>query len=444
MPTRLSLSRAAAALLFAIASATSATAQSLPGLAAPSFGVRFQTTKPKDKPKKPIKAEFTFKDHPALEIGEFTLAFKARLSGDVNSSEAPLEEDAQGVDLARRRIGFEASFGNYVESQVEFELADSEDPWRDVFVNYRQFDFAQFQYGKFKLPFGLDENTSSTNLDFAYRSLMSSQLAPGRDIGWMVHGRVLDKIVRYEFGKFEHDGDNARSRNLERVRGDATTAWRISAQPARNVKSPYADLYVAVSGVNTEVPLGFPGVQGDSVLGSQIWEADLWVQGARKRSGFEFRWRPGPASVKFETIKMTTERLGQSVEDTDLSLLEAKGWYVSGTYAITGEKKADGLENPKRPLFRGGFGAVEAAFRVEKITYGTQSPFTDPPSTSPRADNYVTQSNKVVTFGVNWYANRWVKVQFNFIKETLSDPILGPLPASPAFNSRVLRFQFTL
>jgi phosphate-selective porin OprO and OprP len=438
------LTRAALTALFAIAAATSAAAQSLPGLAAPSFGVRFQTTNPKQKPKKPIKAEFKFKDHPTLEIGEFTLAFKARLSGDVNSSEAPLEEDAQGVDLARRRVGVEGAFGKYAEFQIEYEFADSEDPWRDVFGNYTQFDFAQFQYGKFKLPFGLDENTSSTNLDFAYRSLMSSQLAPGRDIGFMFHGRVLKKIVRYEFGKFEHDGDNARSGNVERVRGDQTTSWRISAQPARNVKSPYADLYLAVSGVNTDVPLGFPGVQGDSVLGSRTWEADLWAQGARKRSGFEFRWRPGPASVKFETIKMTTERLGQSVEDTDLSLLEAKGWYVSGTYAITGEKKADGLENPKKPLFRGGFGAIEAAFRVEKITYGTQTTLTDLPSTSPRADNYVSQSNKVVTFGVNWYANRWVKVQFNFIKETLSDPIQGPLPEKPSFNSKVLRFQFTL
>src|SRR4029453_6622645 len=168
--------------LFAVATAAPVSAQSLPGLAAPSFGVHLQTTKPKEKPKKPLKAEFKFKDHPTLEIGAFTLAFKARVSGDVNSSEAPLEEDAQGVDIARRRVGVEGAFGKYVEGQLEYEFAADTDPWRDVFINYKQFDFAQLQYGKFKLPFGLDENTSSTNLDFAYRSLISSQLAPGRDI----------------------------------------------------------------------------------------------------------------------------------------------------------------------------------------------------------------------------------------------------------------------
>jgi phosphate-selective porin len=50
----------------------------------------------------------------------------------------------------------------------------------------------------------------------------------------------------------------------------------------------------------------------------------------------------------------------------------------------------------------------------------------------------------VVTFGVNWYLNRWVKVQFNIIKETLDDPEQGPLPTEPSFSSRILKVQFSL
>ena len=63
---------------------------------------------------------------------------------------------------------------------------------------------------------------------------------------------------------------------------------------------------------------------------------------------------------------MTTERRGQSVEDTDLSPLLATGWYVSGTWAITGEKKAAGLNKPRRPFLRGGLGAFETAVRFER------------------------------------------------------------------------------
>ena len=56
----------------------------------------------------------------------------------------------------------------------------------------------------------------------------------------------------------------------------------------------------------------------------------------------------------------------------------------------------------------------------------------------------VAGSDRVVTFGVNWYVNRWAKLQFNVIKEELSDPSQGPLPGQPSFWSQVFRFQIGL
>ena len=167
------------------------------------------------------------------------------------------------------------------------------------------------------------------------------------------------------------------------------------------------------------------------------------ISGRRERLGYEVRWRPGPASIKAEYIRVTDERVEQSVEDTDLSPFLAKGWYVSGTFALTGEKKADGLDVPRRPLFRGGIGAVELALRQEEMTFGSQAS-DDVPSTSPRADVTLSNSDRVTTFGVNWYLNRWVKIQFNVIRDKLSDPSQGPLPSQPVIWNRVLRFQFQL
>jgi phosphate-selective porin OprO/OprP len=402
-----------------------------------------QTQTPGAKPPPPkVRARWT--NHPRVDIGDLRLDFRARVTADVRHSEAAFDEDEldRTVDLARRRIGVEGQFRNLFDFQIERELGtELADPWRDVYVNYRQFEFAEFRYGKFKLPFSLDENTSSINLDFAYRSLIATHLAPGRDIGGMAHGRVLGRHIGYEFGIFEQDGDNARTRNLERVSGGTTVAWRVSAQPLRHIQSPYTDLHVAFARTSSDVPEGFPALQGDAVLGARMFEADFYVLGARERQGFEFRWRPGPASVKFESIRLTNERLGQGVEVDDLSPYEAKGWYLSGTYAVTGENKADGLTDPKKPLFQGGVGAIELAGRFEKITFGTTAAGGDV-STSPRADRYQGNSNEVVTFGVNWYLNHWVKVQLNFIRETLSDPAQGPLPLQPSYSSRVFRFQF--
>ena len=392
-------------------------------------------------------AYFRWTPHPTLHIGKFQVALRARVQLDSRKSDAPIGGDEEDVsfDVARRRIGIEGQYGKYVEYQVEREIADDIDPWRDVYVNYKQFDQGQFQYGKFKIPFSLDENTSPTNLDFVYRSLAANTLAPGRDRGWMVHGRVLDRIFRYEYGMFKHDGANARSnKHPERVYGGETRALRLSAQPLRHMGDLAEDFHVGVAWTWSDVPEGLSALHGQTVFSQSFFSTRYIVFGERKRSGVELRWRPGPFSVKYEYIKLTQERVGESVEDTDLSPLRSIGWYLSGTWAITGEKKADGLDEPRRPLFQGGFGAIEAAARVERLTFDSLSTLTDLPSKSPRADRVLANSDRVVTLGVNWYANRWVKVQFNLIQETLTDPAEGPLPSKPTFWSRVLRFQFQL
>ena len=166
--------------------------------------------------------------------------------------------------------------------------------------------------------------------------------------------------------------------------------------------------------------------------------------GRRERKGFEFEWRPGPASMKMESITLTEERKGESVEDTDLSPYQGKAWYVSGSYAFTGESKSRGLDRPNHPLFQGGIGALEAAVRVEKITFG--SVLTGPGSKSPRADVLPSNADRILTFSGNWYPNRWVKVQMTLFKEEFADPltVTGLLKTTPSFWSRVFRIQFSI
>ena len=52
--------------------------------------------------------------------------------------------------------------------------------------------------------------------------------------------------------------------------------------------------------------------------------------------------------------------------------------------------------------------------------------------------------DQVTTFGVNWYINRFFKIQANFIREKLDDPSQGPLPAKASFTTKAIRFQFSL
>ena len=209
------------------------------------------------------------------------------------------DEGDRALDSRASGSASKEQIGRYAEFQVERELGDDDDPWRDVFVNYQQFDEAQFQYGKFKLPFSLDENTSSTNLDFVYRSLAASTLAPGRDIGWMVHGRVVKRILRYEFGIFEHDGRNARPRATPtRVFGGQTIAGRIvlRAVPLDRARRPTTS---ARRRLDVERrPRRILGTARRDRVRAAFFSSDYYVLGRAKRLGFEMRWRPGPFSIQ--------------------------------------------------------------------------------------------------------------------------------------------------
>lgn len=366
--------------------------------------------------------------HPSLEAGHWLLVdFKARFQGDLRRSDGPIRGDEDGgIDIARRRIGIEGRVASIFEYQVEYELAAHE--WRDLYLDYRQFKAVQVRGGVFKLPFGLDENTSPGSLDFVYRARISSRLAPGRDRGVSVHGRLLNDTVSYEGGVFGGDGDNARPSNSARVFGKRTIAARVLTHPFRRSKSPLSTLQFGGAMTTSDVPLGFPAVRARTVFGESFYDSDVWVNGRRQRTGLELRWQPRRASLQSEYIRLSDERRGQSVEDTDLSPLVAHGWYVSGTYALTRKRNRAGR--------------LEAAARYETLHFGSGG--SGEPSTSVRADNVLGNIDRVTTLGVNWEPNRWVKVQANLIREAIGRPSMGPRPDRAAFWSRVFRLQLSL
>jgi phosphate-selective porin OprO/OprP len=391
--------------------------------------------------------KFSWENRPSVRYGNLVhIDIRARFVGDLRDSEASLKEsDTSRIDIARRRVGVTGAIAGIADFQIERELADAR-AWRDVYVNYRGFHNVDIQAGQFKLPFGLDENTSAANLDFVYRS-RAAAFSPGRDPGVMAHGRV--RTLRYEAGVFARDGDNARGNDTLRVYGSRTAAGRLVLQPFRSSKSVLEDFQAGVAYTSSDVPAGIADLRGDTAFGQPFFRPKFEVQGTRRRVGLEMRWRPGPFSVQSEFVRLSSERRGQSVEETDLPNLEAAAWYAHGTWLLTGERKTKGADEPKRPLFGGGFGSVEFAARVEAVRISSIG--TGLPSTGPRAETILPHRDRAVTFGISWSPNRWVRVQANLVRDTLSfpigeaaaseSPVAGP---SSSFWSRAVRFRFAM
>ena len=440
-------------LLLALVAQTSAASSAQSGAPSPPPQEEPAQGKSKKKAKKKkAKADettypsFRLGDHPSIYFAKGThVEFRAHVHEDVERSEASTATggDNATIDIAKRGVGIAGEIANAVDYQVEYALTGT-DKWRDVYADVKKFDAVRVQAGHFKLPFSLDENISARNREFIFRSLAATHLAPGRDSGLMVHGRLLHRLIGYEAGVFDHDGRNARTHNPEKVYGGQTTAARVTVQPIHNTKNTLGDLSVGVAMTRSTVPEGIAGLRGQTVLEQTFFSSSKYiVNGTRRRLGFEMQLRQGPASVKSEWMRVETERRGESVEDSDLSPLIGQGWYVSGSVALTGERKADGVDKPRKPFLQGGVGSIEVAARVESLEFKSGASG-EPGSTSPRADVILGNRDQAVTFGVSWHLNRWLRVQANLIRETLDDPSQGPLPGSASFTSKVVRFTFAL
>lgn len=389
----------------------------------------------------PAEGIFSWQRHPSLQFGDIAkIELRARVAGDDRRSGILLPDGEPATDTdTRHRVAVSGTVVKVAAFQIERDLGER--VWRDVFANYRQFDHVELQAGQFKVPFGLDLNTNSSNLDFVYRSRAASELSPGRDRGVMAHGRIT-KAIRYETGMFAHDGENAHSSNPRKVSGRRTLAGRIVAQPARSLDSIFEDLQVGVGYTTSEIPEGVSALRGRTPLGDAFFEPDYYVRGRRQRAGVEARWRSGPFAVQSEYVRVTTDRLQQGMAGDDLPALEASAWYASGTWIVTGERKKKGANDPRRPLFNGGIGAVELAARIE--TLGFASHGDDEPSTSPRAATVTPYRDRIATIGVNWFPNRWMKVQANIVRDAIAAPPTSLAAPSGTYWSRVLRVQFEL
>ncbi len=409
-----------------------------------------------DKDGKDPAFRFVFRDNPSFRFGKILrVDFRVKSQADIRSFSPGVETDEGQFDFQRMRFGVEGNILGELEYQVEHEFREyfggrtTSGRWRDVFGNFRYFRNFQIQVGKFKAPFGMEQLTSAANLDFVLRSRVADDIAPGRDVGVTVHGRFFQRGLNYEAGVFRRDGEDTNSISVDtESRGRRMYAARVTGTPLRWTPVPtfLKNLELGVAATSSHIPDGLNGFRGKTAEGKTFFPR-VNVQGTRFRLGTELNWTPGPFSVKGEFIHARDQRENQSIREADLPQLVARGWYVTATWAITGEKKAGGIE-PGRPLFQGGLGAVELAARYEQLRFGSAQHL-EKPSRSPRASNILGNSDRVWTAGVNWYPNRFTKIQINGVHEKIEDlagPDLKRTPIADRANywMGILRLQFVM
>jgi len=346
----------------------------------------------------------------------------ARLAGDWRTFDSDLEGD--GSQWRMRRAGIEGDITDHLQFEIEHDLT-SDGRWRDVFVNWQTYRAFEVRAGRFKVPFGREQTTSITRVDFAERALASSAIAPARATGIMMHGRFWSRALTYEVGVFDGDGDNGdlRGGSLPGVLpdwGGPSFAARVTAVPLRRAGRAMRTFRLGTAVGAVDVPEGLNSLRGESVHDTGEYFPPVYVNGRRTRTGLELSYLPGPVSVTAEWMEAREQRRRQGIGDVDLSDVITRGWYAAATWLLTGENKDD-FDTPRRPLFSGGLGAIEVAARYEVLT--VVSAATDGPAfRNPRAEHLLGNSDSVWTLGVNWFPNRWTRLTANAIRERFADP----------------------
>ena len=422
----------------------------LPAAAQPVQPPAAQTdraARPADPPR------WDFSDHPRLRLtGTTYVDFRLKVQADDRTFSPAPEKSVETRELSLGRVGIEGQVTRWIEFEVSRELT-GEGQWRGVYVNLRPIAAVQLQAGQFKVPFSRERLTGPTNLDFVERNVGVEVIAPGYDAGVMLHGRLRRRVLTYAAGVFRGDPDTGHDTAADetlpgiaplRQAPRGLVAWRVTARPLSFDHTPkwLRPLEVGANGTISEIDESLGGWRARALFGGRIFDP-VYVSGRRLRLGADALLESGRCSISAEWLRGLDERRGQGVGDDDLPELEARTWSIAATAVLTGEDKSR-VDRPRRPLFRGGYGALEVAARVGRLTVGSRDDRGEPPSDNPRGVNLEPNSDLVWTFGINYYPDRFFRVQLNAIRESFSDVQRTPREGESTFWSYVVRLQLAL
>jgi phosphate-selective porin OprO/OprP len=312
-----------------------------------------------------------------------------------------------------------ANFGNEVGASATTTTAD------EMWVNYAANPEMQFQ---FKMPFSLEQLTSSNNIDFMERSLIGNtdgEFIPGKETGFMLHGIPKPGLlyqVALSRGRANKDASNDGFDYIGRV---VTNVAELQGSKA------YV-LHLGAAYSTGEVKGGVTPASGRTESRSQ----SAWFTGPAL-SGTTTRTRQGlEAAFAYNGLKVQGEQFQFNYDPTTGNDQKINGYYVQALYNLTGESHnyKDGIFNwikPNNPTDKGGKGAWQVGVRISEFD---ASDITVVTGKSNRAT--------AMTYGVTWFCTDNLRFMLNYV-DTKFDSLVGS-SGSRVNGDRAIMFRSQL
>jgi phosphate-selective porin OprO/OprP len=286
----------------------------------------------------------------------------------------------------------------------------------DAYLNYRYRPELQLQAGKMKSPIGLEVLVADVDVLFNERSLVTD-LMPGRDIGFELHGDLFGGLASYTAGIFNGMGDTRNSSNAD-FEDNKAFEGRLFFQPFKKTSMPALQGFgFGVGGGYEDMQAtniaGLPSTTGGTLAGyttdgQQQFFAYNPTNGAVVAAGQHWRLSPqanyyyGPFGLMAE-YAISDQQVTKTGPKPPSTRLENTAWEVSGSWVLTGEDAAyKGGVAPRHPFNprEGNWGALQLVGRYARLDIDQAAfpTYANPKTSARRAAEW--------SVGLNWYLNR--------------------------------------
>lgn len=359
----------------------------------------------KDIPKVNLTERLEFQS----QDGNFRWKVGGRIHADAVFIDSDNIDRGNATNFRRARLEVDGTLWKVWQTKIQYDFTGSgRDGIRDMYIRYAGWDNAHATVGHFKVPFSLEELTSSNNITFMERSLANAPVSTllSRQVGvgastqfndmFTLHGMLYstngpaspsDETINEGWGiggrgTFAPINDGTRLVHLG-VAGtymdaneDGVSNLRLRQRPEIGFGTRIVDTGALGGGIN--------GVKDVTMIGGE--------------AAFMY----GPASLQGEYIVTNVNR------GSGLSSPTFDGFYVQGSYILTGESRrysfgsgSFGNPRPNAVVGRGGWGAWELALRYSNLNLN------DSGILGGKVDN--------ITAGINWYPTGNLRFMANYV-----------------------------
>jgi phosphate-selective porin OprO/OprP len=338
-----------------------------------------------------------------------TLMWDIDSASDVFRDAEDNDDDWQThTELRRARLNIKAKIVHNWKAKFQFDFTedDASDRVKDAYVAYSGWQVMDILIGQDKEPFGFEAMTSSKNLSFIERSMVSDSFGPGRNIGISLNGDT-DKLI-WQMGVYQAQ---------DREDDDDTYAvtGRLAVMPW---KTDAGFFHLGMSGSYRD----FDGEEFEIKESAEIHTADNIVYSDEIDTdhlllyGMETAFCVGSFSIQGEYMMVDVK----AVEGDDDATFD--GYYLAASWFLTGET---------RPFKNGAWGRVkpEAAYGAWELV--TRYSCLD------AAENGQGTSADTYTLGLNWHINSNVRLMTDYMHLWVTDESTDTETTGNAVSCRV-------